>query len=420
LQLEVLEPASWKRTFKIKLPPEKLQSHIENTFAEYRKKTKLPGFRPGRVSKEVLQSRFKERIERDAVETLVPEVFSEAIKQSGLSPLTDGVLDDIKVQPDKSVDLTITFEILPAIRLARYKGIPVTREVKKVSPEDIERRLEALRESIAEFVPGDGPAQRGDLAVIDYVVGNKAGKELSRVDAYSVHIGSGDVLPALEEALLGLKTGDSRNIDVTYPADYPRSDLAGQEVTIAFKVKETKGRRLPPLDDNLAISLGRHQTLAELRAQVRVDLEKEAEEKADAAVHSDILKTILKESPFEIPQSMVERFLAALTRGRQVPGDEEPKFRETFVPVATEQIRRNLVIEEIARLEHIECTAQDVEAHLQKIADASHASLEMVRDKLERENRLSGLRSELRDRKVLELLAREAVYPQKRRFGLWG
>jgi len=424
LEVAILEPKPCRRILEIKVPPERVKKEIEVLYQKYRQKARLPGFRKGRVPLELLRIHWGGRIEKEAIESLIPQAFSEALKNTNLAPLTEGVLEDLKLKEDKALDLKISFEVMPKISLKRYKGIPVEKEVKKIGNKEIEERLKLLQELSAEFVGVERPAQEGDYLILDYSIFDEQGRELQHLVNQPIELGKKMLPLEVEEGLKGVRPGEERKLEVILPYENSPDEQAGKRVSFWVKVKEVKEKHLPEINDEFVRGLGEYKDLVELKGKVEEDLIREEERRATDEVKKKIVQTLLEENQFEVPESMVEKFLfllkEELKRDSRHQGKlDEEKFKENYRPLAVERVRRSMILEEIGRIEGIETSEEELSTRIEEIARLNKKSPSQVREILIREGSLERLKDEIREEKILDFLAKEAEYTKRRRFPLW-
>ncbi len=385
MKVEIKEPKAWQRVFEIEVPGPQVRAAIEDLYRQYNRKARIPGFRPGKVPRSILESWYGKGIEAEAVEQLVPESYEKALIEHRVMPVNRAVISDLNLGPDKDLKFTATCEVLPQVSLVRYKGVKAVKRVARISDAEVDRELEYLRDIYAEFVPVERGARATDKLTVDYVpaAGLDQPEKFKGVD-YVLELGGAQVLPEFNRELLGATTGEVRQIPVSYPAGYKVKDLAGRAVTFSVTVKSVQEKTLPPLDDGLARKISEYQTLAELRGKIRAGMEARAEEEAMEGVRLQVLEALMREHPLELPQSLVaeelEGMLAEAKKrhhyqhqakdGKECPecAAEEPRLREQYLPAAEWKIREELLLSEVVRQEKIEVSDQELEQAVEEWA----------------------------------------------------
>ena len=279
-------------TLRVEVPSDAVNSERERIFAAYASQAKVQGFRPGKAPRKVIEARFKDSIFEELQERLVRKAFDEALQKEALKVLNFGNPADFSQNPDGSVSFNSTLVLAPEIELPEYKGVAVKEPSAEISEEDIAKSLESLRERFAEYEEIEGrAAETGDLAVLDYTstldgkpleeaVGKSVGYLSSR-EGFWMKIDEQSFLPGFTDQLVGAKPGDSKEITVTVPDDFPVSDLRGKELVFAVNVKELKQAVLPDLDDELAGKLTGGKSLEELKGLVSQQMTVEKRRKID-------------------------------------------------------------------------------------------------------------------------------------------
>ncbi len=410
-----------KIALKIEVPADRIIEELDNLYQDLQKKAKLPGFRRGKVPLDVLKTYFARSLKADALDRLIPDAYQEALKENDFVPCSQPKIEEVKYEENKPLSFKATVEIKPEIRLKRYKGIRAKRVVKIVREEDVGRALERLASKHAEFTSIENrPAKKGDWVIIDFV-GNIEGKPFKDNEAknFSLEIGSKTLIGDFENQLIGLKRGEEKEIKVRFPKGYHNKELAGKEVLFKVNLKEIKEKKLPELNDEFAKDL-KFNNLEELKKRIKEDLEKYETEHSERLLRNNLMDWLIKKTPFPLPGAMVERELEvmiedALTRMRysgldpKRMGIEEAKLKEEYRPSAERKVKNTLILEEIAKQENIEINEQEIEKRIEEMALSTNQKKEDLRDFFDRErSHLAGLREEIRLKKALELIVKEA------------
>jgi trigger factor len=426
VKVELKQPKGCQRVFEFELPGDQVQAAIDDIYREYGLKAKIPGFRPGKVPRAILQARFGKDIEAEAIEKLVPESFERALVQHQLVPVNRAQISELDLSSDKGLRFKATFEVLPKVEVKRYKGIPAVKKLRRIGEADVDGELNFLRSLYAEFADVERPSAEGDRVIIDYQpLTEFPGAEKFRGSGYAVDLGAPQVLAEFNRDLTGVKSGDQREITVQYPEDHPAPEAAGRKIGFRVSVKQVQERKLPALDDEFAKKVSEYQTLAELRDKIKSGLEARAESEAMQQVNLQVMNTIISENPLELPESLVAEDLARMTAEakerhhqshRHADGstcdqcqlDEERMARE-LRPVAEWRIKQDLFLSHIADLEKIKATPQDVEAAVRDLARRQRADPAQLMAALEsHRERLENLKERIAAAKASEQLGRWA------------
>lgn len=426
MKAELKEPKGCQRVFEVEVPSQQVEEAMEELYREYGLKAKIPGFRPGKVPRAILEARFGKGIETEAIDRLVPESLQQALAQHSLVPVSRAQISEINLTSDKVLRYKATFEVLPKVEIKRYKGIPAVKRLRRVAQAEVDRELDFLRRLFAEFTPAERPSAEGDRVIIDYrPLTEFPGADKFRVTDYTVDLGAPQVLDEFNRDLIGVRPGDVREVTVQYPDDHPNPEAAGRKIGYRVEVKQVQERRLPELDDGFAAKVSEYQTLAELRDKIRAGLEARAESEAMEQLSLQVMRTIIAENPMDLPESVVNEVLdrmMAEARERhklfhrhadgstceQCRLDEEKLSRE-LRPVAEWRVKHDLILSHLAALERIEATPQDVELAVRDQARRQRTDPAKLMAALERQpDQLEDLRDRIAVAKAAEQLGRWA------------
>jgi trigger factor len=282
-------------------------------------------------------------------------------------------------------------EVRPRIEVKGYTGMRLKGKKEEVTPEEISGELERLRQMHAQLkqVEGRDRVQQGDVVLLDFqgLLNQRPIKD-GKAENYLLEVGSGTMVPGFEEALIGKKTSSGEEITVGFPADHPRKDLAGKEVTFKVTIKEIRQRILPALDDEFAKDVGAYKDLEELKERIKTDLQKAKEYRLKEELRQQAIDQLLQANPVEISSYLVEQrtdeLLHDLKRrmaGQQqdLPPEEERKMRGEYAKIAEREVRASFLLEEIGQRESIEVTKEDIEARLQEMTRIYQRPLEELR-----------------------------------------
>lgn len=432
MKVEIKQPKSWQRIFEIEVPGDRFRETVESLFQEYGREAKIPGFRPGKVPRTVLEARFGKGIEAEAIERLVPESYQRALEQHQLVPVNRAAISDLNLAGDKSLRFKATFEVLPEVAIKRYKGLPAVKRYREVTDDDVSREIDYLREIYAEYLTVDRPSGTGDRVVIDFIpVSGSANPDKAKGENYPIDLGAPQVLPEFNQGLAGARPGDVREISVTYQPGYQAKELAGQTVAFKITVKEVKEKKLPDLDDDFAKKVSEYQTASELRERIKAGMAARAEAEARDGVRIQAINALIDENPLELPESLVREQaegLAAEARERHQRehrhpgGDKCPdcqwdhdKMLEQYRPVAEWKIKQDLFLSRVVKLENIVPEPSEIEEAIQDWARHNRSDPAEIRRALEKSpERMEDLKDRLAAEKAGRLLAEWAdAKPEK-------
>lgn len=416
MKVSVEEVGSCKRSLLIEIPEQEVQAKMEEAFQNLSRNLVLPGFRKGRVPRELIVRRFREEVRGQVLRDLIPDAYLQALKETNLSPVSEPEVQDVFFQDGQPLRFRTTFEVKPEIQLKRYKGVEVFKEKVIVSDQEVENALRFLQEQAAEYVPMEGwPALRDDLVILDYEasVGGRPlkGRQGKNV---SVILGSKAFPPGFEEQVVGLQKGEAKEFVLDVPPDYSEGDLAGKRILFKVIVREVKKRRVPPLDDELARTIGECENLGELRVKVRRDLLAQKEREQEERLKERILEKIALEHPFELPESLVEEEaedLLAGMRGGLSPGGQDREvelLRSKAREVARKRLRAAFILDAVAEAEGLEVSQEELDQECEVLAASLNQEKATLKAFLERQGRMTELRAQILRRKALDFLFRHA------------
>lgn len=423
MKIEIQEIEPCKRQLLVEAPESEVAAAWEAAYGRVQRQARLPGFRRGKVPRALVRQHFAGEVRRAVAEQLVPDVYRRAVGEARLSPVEEPEVRDLHLEEGQPLRFTAVIEIKPTIALGEYRGASVAHTRGEVTDADVEDALSALQERHATLVTATRPARAGDFVVLDYEI-RPEGAEPRAERGYAFEVGQGQVLPEMDEAAVGLATGDARQVTVRFPDRHPREDLRGKTGELTMRVVEVKEKEVPALDDEFARALGPHKTLAELREAVRAELVAARERQNRRKLEEAAVDAVLATHDFAVPESLVLREIAhrighARERLRRdgvnpdaVPWDYA-RLTGELRPDATRAVRRGLLLEAIGDKEEITVSEAEVEAEIARLARESDRAPQAIRSLLQRGGDLEGLRRGLREAKTLAFLVEQAqVHPE--------
>jgi trigger factor len=417
-------------TLRVEIPAEKAQQLRDKIVASYASKARVPGFRPGKAPRTVVEKRFGKEITEEQLATLVNEAFDETLKRESLRVLDFGDPRNLNTADDGGVTFESTLTLAPEITLPEYKGIQVTVPPLDVPDEDLQAQLQSLRERFAEFKDIEGrPAAMGDFAVMDYsstVDGTptdeflgKAADYLSGREGFWIRMDEKSFLPGFVEKAVGMNPGETREITLTMPVDFPISELREKEMVFTTTLKELKEAILPELDDELAARLLPGKTLDELTDLIRSNMQHERTRRISDMKVNQIIGQLLEKVDFELPESMVlqetqNQVDSMVQRGVEagLSEDEIASQQGDIFASAGQQaqgtLRSNFILQEIAKLENIAATDAELVNHLAQIAASRKLDPKKFIKQMQREGRLGSIRNSIVIGKAIDFLLEHA------------
>ncbi|HZF37527.1 MAG TPA: trigger factor [Blastocatellia bacterium] len=423
LQVDVADLSQCRKDLTVEVPVEEVKAAFEKTYGVYARHVKSPGFRPGRVPREIIRQRFAKEVRDEVINSLVPEALHDAIVEHKLRVVGDPQIDDLSINEGEPMKFRATLEVLPEFELKEYKGLKLTKKVAPVTDEEIEHTLDHLRQSVAEFVPVEDRESRDG----DFVSVNLVGKYVEpqeeedlKSDDVQIEIGADNVQPEFNENLRGVNAGDVREFRVEYPEDFSAEGLAGKTIDFTATVVAVREKEAPELDDEFARDFGDYENLQQLRDKIRENLTASAEARAAADLREQAVKRIIEDYDFEAPSALVEpqaaerarEFAYVLMRNGVPPQtikeiDWEERMNE-FRPLAARDIRMALVFAKIAEAEKVELSGWEVDAEIERMAAASGEPPIQLKARLTKDDSLSSIENRLRHQRALEAVIKHA------------
>ena len=400
MHIEVETLPNCVTALRVELPPERVDKERETILRDYQGAARLPGYRPGKAPKALVETRYKKEINEELQRKLVSAGTREAIAEKKLRVLTIGDVDEVTLGLDRTLTFTAKVITAPEFELPPYQGLPVRVPPEEVSEADIDNALGSLRQRLAEFTDIEGRgAEMEDFCVIDFAgrldgkpvdeVLPAAPKELSGKENFWIRLGPQTLLPGFSEALLGIKPDETRDFGLDVPADFPLPELAGKRIEYTVKARELKKQELPALDDAFAEKVIPGKTLEELRDLARQQLAGERKTRIEEAKRQQILSQLTGATEFELPSQFVrsetQRIMGDIVKQNQERGvgDEEIKENEKDIvtnagQAARERLKGAFILTRIAEKEGIKVSREEMDGRLNALA-ARHG---MTREKL--------------------------------------
>ncbi|WP_105106509.1 trigger factor [Streptococcus suis] len=402
-----------------------IKPELDRVFNKVKKDINLPGFRKGHLPRAVFNQKFgEEALYQDVVNALLPAAYEAAVAEAGLEVVAQPKIDVVSME--KGQDWTITAEVVtkPEVKLGDYKNLAVSVEAtKEVSDEEVDAKIERERNNLAELVIKEGPAAEGDTVVIDFV-GSIDGVEFDggKGENFSLGLGSGQFIPGFEDQLVGAKAGETVNVNVTFPEDYQAADLAGKDALFVTTVHEVKAKEVPALDDELAKDIDEEvETLDELKAKYRKELEAAKEVAFDDAVESAALELAVENAEIvELPEEMIHEevhraineFLGGMQQQGispdmyfQITGTTRDDLHKQYEADAEKRTKTNLVVEAVAKAEGFEATDAEIEKEIEDLAATYRMEVAQVRSLLSPEM----LKHDIAVKKAVEVITSTAT-----------
>ena len=396
------------KNLRVTIPVDRVEEATSKAVRQYAKRARLPGFRQGKAPDAVVRRRFSNEIRQWVIEEVIREGWEEAKTAESLKPISDPSIRNLKFEEGQPVEFELLVEVRPELTLGRLGGFSLTRTVPPVTEAMVTEQLGRLREQRATWLPVEGaqPAP-GEMVRVD--VAPLEDGEVKEAQPYTMVLGDGQALPALEEKIMTLLPGQTIDTEVRFPDDHPDESRRGKSRAVRLTLHEVKRQELPALDDALAREVGDFETLDALREAVRTDLATAAAREADASVREQLVQQLLEANRIEAPASMVDRMLHSLLHAYEVGHDKAEQFNTEFRPVAAAQVRRELLLSAVAEQKELKATEAEVDARIARIAEQRKATPAQIYTSLEQAKRLPELTRSITEEKVFDFLLSQST-----------
>ena len=402
-----------------KIEKEEWTNALDKAFEKKVKKVKVDGFREGKCPRNIFEKKFGvESLYDDAIDTIMPSLYTETLKESKLEPVVQPMVDIISISKD-GVEIKFTIITAPTVKVNKYTGLKVKKESAKVSKEEVDAEINRLRDQYAEIEIKKGKIEKGDTAVIDFE-GFKDGVafEGGKGENYPLEIGSNTFIPGFEDALIGLSDGDTKDVELTFPEDYPSEELKGAKVVFKIKVHEVKTKELPEMDEEFFKDLGYEgvETEEQLKDLVKADLEAKQEYELENKYVDDLLEEAAKHTVVDLPEELVHEEIhrmmhqyeenlkmqgITLDMFYQFTNSTAEDLEKQMHPEAEKRVKYRFMLEEIATIEKVEVTDDEANKEAEDLAKKYNTTKDEL---LAQIGGLDALKYELEMQKVIEIL----------------
>ncbi|SFS58155.1 trigger factor [Paenibacillus sp. BC26] len=420
--------ATWEKIDKnlvsinVEVEAGQVNEAIDKAFKKVVQKVNVPGFRKGKVPRGIFEKRFGiESLYQDAIDILLPDTYAAALKETGVIPVDRPDIDVEQFAKDQTFKYVAKVTVKPEVELGEYKGIEIPSAEAVVTEEEITAELTRLQQRHAELnVIEEGAAENGDTAVIDfdgYVDG--VAFDGGKSERHSLELGSGAFIPGFEDQVVGMATGDFKDIEITFPEEYHAAHLAGKPAVFKVKLHEIKRKSLPALDDEFAKDVSEFDTLEEYKQDLATKLADRKAKENEAARETAVVEKAAEAAVVEIPDAMVDSETSFMLRDfenrlrqqgmnldlyYQFSGQDEAALRTQMHADAIKRVRNNLVLEQIAKNEGITTSEEDLNEELEKLAKQYSRSVEEIRSIFTANGNLENIQEDLVLRKTIKFL----------------
>jgi trigger factor len=410
IQITTKKSEGVERLLEVSVPLATVTAEEERTARRYASSVRLPGFRPGKAPPAMVRKRFKDAIRQQVLETLVQEAFKEVMEREKLDVAAQPHVHDVKFDEGQPLTFELHLEVRPKLELARTEGFRITRAESAVTDDAVAQQIETLRDQKATWAPVEEKPREGDMVKVLLATPETAGGEMPEGSPYNIVLGSGQAIPGVEELIMELAPGETKERVVKWPEDFPDEAQKGQTKNVRVTLQDVKRKTSPALDDAFAREVGDFDGIAALRAAIQVDLEEHARRDADAQVRQQLIDEITQANPFDVPPSWVNRMISAYMEAYKIPEEQRQAFGAEFAAVAERQVRRDMIIDAIAEQQQLAATEKDVDDRVAQVAEQRGSDPGQIYTSLQKAGRLPEIERSITEEKVFEwLIARNEI-----------
>ena len=411
--------------FTMEFTSEEFEQAVVKAYQENKGKFALNGFRKGKAPRKLIETQYGEDVFfEDAINNMFSENYPTALAELSIDVVDKPKADFSKIEKGKDFTITINVEAYPEIEVKDYKGVKISKAEFPVTDEDVNREIDALRKKNARLVLADRCVKDGDMILLDYMgfVGEHQ-FDGGTAERYPLKIGSNSFIPGFEEQLLDAAVGEERDVKVTFPEEYHSEDLAGKEAIFKCKVHEIKEEELPELNDEFAKDVSEYDTLDELKAETKFNLEKSAEARALNKMKNEVIEKVFNANEVEIPKiliedeidSMMNEFKQQLSQQGlnleqyfEYLQKDAASFREDLKEEAAKKVKTRMLVTAVATTEALEVTKEEIDKELELMAIQYKLDVDKIREMLGAEN-FSFLEKDIKIRKAVDFMYDNAV-----------
>ena len=421
MNVKSIERNGNEATIVVEIDKELMESGVNKAYMKARKSIRVPGFRPGKAPRKMIESLYGAHVfYDDGLEEIFPEVYDFAVLKQDLKAIGRPSLTNVDINEENIVTLTLTTEVYPEVTLGQYKGLEVEKAEATVTDTQVEAELSRMQQNVASTETVEKAAEMGDTANIDFEgFDNGVPFEGGKGENFDLKLGSGQFVPGFEEQVVGMTAGEEKFINITFPEDYS-ADLAGKPVVFHVKLNKVTVTTLPELDDEFAKDVSEFETLEELKADIRAKALENAEKQAQNAFETAAVEKAAENTTVEMPKALIEaeldtqmeRFAYQLQMSgysmdqyAKMMGGDVSTMRNAFRPQAEKQAKLSVTLEKIVEVEGLTVTDEEIEAEFEAMAKQYELEVAKIKEMVP----MNELTESLKIRKATKLIVDSAV-----------
>lgn len=410
-------------TLTIEIEAAEVTKAVNKAAKRLANRVNIPGFRKGKAPRIIVERHVgTDALMQEAFDLIAPQAFDNALKEQKIEPVTRPNIDIVTLEDGKDLVFKATVTPRPEVKLGDYKGLKVEKQVAEVKDEDVEKQIKNFQDRQGKMVdaPEGAAVENGDFTTLNFegfVDGTPF--EGGKGEDYPLQIGSGSFIPGFEDQLVGAKIGEEKEVNVTFPEEYHSKDLAGKAAMFKCTIKSIKRKELPEINDELAKKVSKFDTLDELKADIRKNLEENAERKAENDQKSAAIEQATNNITVDIPAVMIDNRVTAMIQEMamrleqqgmkleqylQYAGTDIAKIREDYRETAEKNVKTDLMLEEVAKAEDIKVEAKDLDAEVAAMAAAYGATPQQVQKIIKEQGRIGDLAASVLRKKTAQFI----------------
>jgi trigger factor len=419
MQVSVESTSALERRMTIGVPAERIETEVNKRLQQTARRAKVPGFRPGKVPMSVIRQRYEDVARQEALGDLIQATFYEAVVEQKLNPAGAPSVEPKVFEKGKDLEYVATFEVFPEFKVAGFENLAIERLQAEVGEADVDNMLDILRKQNTRFEKVEREAQNGDQLNIDFV-GKIDGEAFAGGSAKgtALVLGSGRMIPGFEDALVGVKAGEERVINPTFPADYQNLDLAGKTAEFTVTVNSVSEPKLPELNEEFFAQFGiKEGGLEGFRAEVKKNMERELRQAIKSKVKSQVMDGLLEGNPIEVPKALIDnevnrlRVQAVQQFGGNIKPEQLPA--ELFTEQAKRRVVLGLIVAEVVKQYELKPDEARVRELIQEMASAYQEPEQVVAWYYKNDQQLNEVRSVVLEEQVVDTVLQKAKVTDK-------
>lgn len=416
MKYNLIEEEKWHRKLEITIPEEDVTKKFGEVYDVLKKEAKIPGFRPGKAPMNIIKSRYGKLAEKEVLETMVPDAYSDAIKESGVFPISEPIFTAIVVEDGKPITFAAEFDVKPVYELQKYTGYSLKKQSGAVQDIEVEKAFNRMIDQYSSLkAKDDQPAAEGDLVIVDMDKTNDPDNAIKddKLTDFTFELNKDVTLPGFIDNLVGKKAGETADVDINYPEDYFDKNMAGKHLSFHVTVKEVKEIIRPELNEEFFKQFPEISNADELKSKLREEIEGRRKQEVESDLREQIIKSVISSNDFEMPESLIDNYLDSIVedfrKQNQNKDVDEMEIRENYRTLGIRFIRWNLLYHKIAEKENIAVSKEDTDKWLQNFADKSNVSLEQAKEFLAQQRKIQDIKETILEDKVIDFIMQSST-----------